>query len=245
MTMESDYRIRIALYTQQPFVALGLAAALQAQADLVLAAYRDSLAGTLACLKSTRPDVLLVHLVSGISLADLSEVRYAVSRCHIVLWAETLGGEFAFQAMQLGVRGILPGTASIDDLLAVLRNVHRGALCFEGGLLESVLAQKRVALTPRQGQIISLVAQGLKNKEIAFSMGITEGTVKVYLYKLFKKLGMNDRLDMALYGRKNLFTGQPGLERSTAAPTVGQYAAVVPRPLLLVARKQPGVPAVN
>jgi hypothetical protein len=40
-------------------------------------------------------------------------------------------------------------------------------------------------------------------------MGITEGTVKVYLYKLFRKLGMNDRLDMALYGIKNLFTGGP------------------------------------
>lgn len=237
MAMESDNKIRIALYTQQPFVALGLAAALHTHVDLTLTACRDSLSGTLDCLKSMRPDVLLVHLVSGISLADLSEMRSAGNRCHIVLWADALEGEFAFQAMQLGVRSILPGTASIDDLLAALRNVHRGALCFERGLLEDVLSQERVALTPRQGQIISLVAQGLKNKEIAFSMGITEGTVKVYLYKLFKKLGMNDRLDMALYGRKNLFTGQPGLERLRDA--------LVPRPLLLVARKQPGVPAVN
>jgi DNA-binding CsgD family transcriptional regulator len=110
-----------------------------------------------------------------------------------------------------------------------------------------VLSQQQVALTPRQGQIVALVAQGLKNKEIAFSLGITEGTVKVYLYKLFKKLGINDRLDMALYGRKNLFGGQTGLERRRDAPPPGQFAGrpVVPQSLMLVARKQPGIPVVH
>jgi DNA-binding NarL/FixJ family response regulator len=245
--VESDNRIRIALYTQQPFVAQGLAAVFLTHADLELAACRDSLSGTLDCLKSTRPDVLLVHVISGISLSDLREIRSAGSRCQIVLWGQELAGEFAFQAMQLGVRGILPGNTSIDDFLAALRKVHRGVLCFESDLLESVLSQKRVALTPRQGQIVSLVAQGFKNKEIAFSLGITEGTVKVYWYKLFKKLGMNDRLDMALYGRKNLFGGQAGLERMRDTGPPLQFAGkpVVPRSLLLAERKQPGVPVVH
>ena len=244
--MESDQRIRIVLYTQQPFVAQGLASVLRTHPDLELAACRDTINGTLEFLRSTQPDVLLVHLISGISLSDLREIRSAETRCQIILWGQELGGEFAFQAMQLGVRSILPGDTSIDDCLAALRNVHRGALCFERDLLESVLSQKRVALTQRQGQIVSLVAQGLKNKEIAFSLGITEGTVKVYLYKLFKKLGMNDRLDMALYGRRNLFGGQPGLERMRNAPA-GQFAdkAIVPRSFLMAARKQPGVPVVH
>lgn len=245
--MESDNRIRIVLYTQQPFVAQGLAAVLHNHADLELAACRDTLTGTLDCLKSTRPDVLLVHLISGISLSDLRDARSAESRCQIVLWGQELGGEFAFQAMQLGVRSILPDHTSINDCLAALRSVHRGVLCFDRDLLESVLSQQRVALTRRQGQIVSLVAQGLKNKEIAFSLGITEGTVKVYLYKLFKKLGMNDRLDMALYGRRNLFGGQPGLERTRDTPPPGQFAGkpAVPRSLLMVPRKQPGVPVVH
>jgi DNA-binding NarL/FixJ family response regulator len=110
--------------------------------------------------------------------------------------------------MQLGVRGILPGRTSIDGLLAAIENVHCGMLCFERELMDSLLAQTRVTLTRRQGQIVSLVSQGFKNKEIATAMGITEGTVKVYLYKLFRKLGLNDRLDMALYGLKNLFVSQ-------------------------------------
>jgi DNA-binding NarL/FixJ family response regulator len=231
--VKSNNRIRIALYTQQPFVAQGLAAVFRAHADLELAACRDSLSGALDGLKSTRPDVLLIHLLSGISLSELHEIRSADSRCQIVLWGQELEGEFAFQAISLGVRGILPGNTPIDDFLAALRNVHQGALCFGKDLLESVLSQKRaaVALTQRQGQIVSLVAQGLRNKEIAFSLGITEGTVKVYLYKLFHKLGINDRLAMALYGRKNLFSGQRGLEkmRDAGPPVALPSLVLMPR----------------
>ena len=245
-TVEQETRIRIALYARQPFVAQGLAAVLKSHADLELTACRDTLSGSLDYLRSSRPDVLLVHLISGISLSDLRAIRSA-GRCQIVLWGQQIEGEFAFQAMQLGVRGILPSHTSIDDFLAALRNVHRGALCFERDLLESVLSQKRVALTPRQGQIVSLVAQGCKNKEIAFSLGITEGTVKVYLHKLFKKLGVNDRLDMALYGLKNLFGGQPGLERMGDTLPSLQFASkpIVPRSLLLAARQPTGVPVLQ
>jgi DNA-binding NarL/FixJ family response regulator len=158
--------------------------------------------------------VVLVYLTSHLSLSYVRALRSACSRSQVVLWGEGLTGEFAFQAMQLGVRGVLSSGISVDSLLAALENIHRGMLCFEPELMESVLAQKRVTLTRRQGQIVSLVSQGLKNKEIASAMGITEGTVKVYLYKLFRKLGVNDRLDMALYGLKNLCVDR------TAAPVL-------------------------
>jgi DNA-binding NarL/FixJ family response regulator len=245
--VKSTHRIRIALYTQQPFVERGLAAVLLTHADLELTACRDSLSGTLECLRSTQQDVLLVYLTSGISLADLREMRSADGRCQIVLWGQELGGEFVFQAMQLGVRSVLPEKISIDDFLTALRDVHRGVLCFERGLLENILSQERVVLSQREGQVVSLVAQGLKNKEIAFSMGITEGTVKTYLYRLFRKLGVNDRLDLALYGLKNLFGGQLALERSKDTALPGQVAGKpgVPCSFLMPARRLPGVPAVH
>ena len=211
--MNSTDRIQIVLYTQQPFVAEGMATVCQTQEDLMLTAWPDSLGGALECLRSLRPDVLLVHLTVGISLSELKELRTEAAHCQIILWGQELGGEFAFQAMQLGVRSILPDQTPIGDFLQAVRNVHLGGLYFDRDLMESVLSQKRVALSPRQGQIVSLVAQGFKNKEIAYSLGITEGTVKVYLYKLFRKLGISDRLDMALYARRHLFGGQPGLAR--------------------------------
>jgi two-component system nitrate/nitrite response regulator NarL len=195
-------------WTQQSFVGRGLADVLRDRQDFHLVDCCATLPATLVSIKTAQPALVLVYLTSRISLSEVRALRSAGDRVQIVLWGEGLTGEFAFQAMQLGVRGILASTISIDGLLAALDNVHRGVLCFEQELMDSVLAQTRVALTRRQGQIVSLVAQGFKNKEIANTMGITEGTVKVYLYKLFRKLGMNDRLDMALYGLKNLYVAQ-------------------------------------
>jgi len=202
--------VSILLWTQQPFVGRGLAEVLRGQPEYHLVDCCDSLAAALAGMKAAQPALVLVYLTSRISLSEIRALRSAADRAQVILWGEGLTGEFAFQAMQLGVRGILASTVSIDGLLAALANVQRGVLCFERELMDSMLAQTRVTLTRRQGQIVSLVAQGFKNKEIANAMGITEGTVKVYLYKLFRKLGMNDRLDMALYGRKNLFVTEEG-----------------------------------
>jgi DNA-binding NarL/FixJ family response regulator len=207
-----------------------MATVCQTQADLMLTAWPDSQAATVECLRSMRPDVLLVHLTAGISLSELKELRTVAADCQIILWGQELGGEFAFQAMQQGVRSILPDQTPIDDFLHAIRNVHLGGLHFDRDLMETVLSQRRVALSPRQGQIMSLVAQGFKNKEIAYSLGITEGTVKIYLYKLFRKLGISDRLDLALYARRHLFVGQPGLERGQGAHS-----------LVLMAPKTPGV----
>ena len=244
----TQQRIRVVLYTQQPFVAQGVTTVFQSHKDLELSAWRDTVSGTLDCLRSIRPHVLVVQPLSGFSLAELRDLRNADARCQIILWGQELGGEFAFQAMQLGVASILAGNTPVDDFLTAVRNVHKGVLCFERDLLESVLSQNRVSLTARQAEIVSLVAQGLKNKEIAFHMGITEGTVKVYLYKLFKKLGMNDRLDMALYGRKNLFSGHHEVERMrNAGQASRQFAGKAgdARPVLSIARKQANAPVVH
>ena len=184
-----------------------------------------------------RPDLLLVHLTAGISLTDLKELRRTAAACQIILWGQELGGEFAFQAMQSGVRSILHDQTPIGDFLQAITECPFGRAYFDRDLMESMLSHSAVALTPRQGQIVSLVAQGFRNKEIAFSLGITEGTVKVYLYKLFRKLGISDRLDMALYARRHLFGGQPALERSPGERREHS--------LLLVARKPAGITVVH
>ena len=226
--------VSILLWTQQPFVGRGLAEVLRDHPEYRLSNCCDSLPAAVDCIRVSQPALLLVYLTSRISLSEVRALRAAGERTQVVLWGEGLTGEFAFQAMQLGVRGILASTISVDGLLAALDNLQRGVLCFERELMESMLAQTRVALTKRQGQIVSLVTQGFKNKEIASAMGITEGTVKVYLYKLFRKLGMNDRLDMALYGLKNQFLTPDG-----DADSCG------PRALPSQARERPSLHALN
>ena len=215
--MRPTSTIRILLCTQQPFVARGFAAVLHGRRDFGFTVCCESLPATFECLRSAAPDIVLVHLAARMNLSDLHQLSAASGRAQIVLWGQGLAGEFAFQAMQLGVRGILPAETAVDALLAAIESIHHGVLCFDKELMDSVLLQKRITLTRRQGQIVSLVSQGFKNKQIAFSLGITEGTVKVYLYKLFRKLGMNDRLEMALYGLKNLFAGAPELAEKELA----------------------------
>ncbi|MGA2197489.1 MAG: hypothetical protein ABSH40_19660, partial [Bryobacteraceae bacterium] len=145
--VNSTARIQVLLYTRQPFVVRGFAAVLHGRRDFGLAGCCDNLPRTLECLRSAAPDIVLVHLASRISLSDLHELRSAAGRSQIVLWGQGLAGEFAFQAMQLGIHGILPADTPVDALLAALRNVHRGVLCFERELMDSVLLQKRITLT--------------------------------------------------------------------------------------------------
>ena len=118
--------------------------------------------------------------------------------------------------MALGVRGILRKTLPSELLIKCLQRVNEGEFWFEKALTDSFLSAKRIALTKREGQLVSLLSQGLKNKEIASMLLISEGTVKVYLSRLFQKVGVKDRFEFALYGLKNLTTGHGTLEKAPA-----------------------------
>jgi len=137
----------------------------------------------------------------------LTEMKHAMMSSKIVLWVNSISTELAFQAMGLGVRGILRKTLPTDLQVKCLQKVQAGELWFEKALTDSFLCARRVALTQREGQLVSLLAQGLKNKEIASTLMISEGTVKVYLSRLFQKVGVKDRFELALFGLKNLTTG--------------------------------------
>jgi DNA-binding NarL/FixJ family response regulator len=169
-------------------------------------------------LRTHHPDILLIDHSSGFTFNVLHTLQAAAARTKIILWVTSIPTELALQAMGFGIRGILSKTASIDSLLRCLRSVGDGELWFEKNLTESIMSAGRYSLTRREGQLVSLLAQGLKNRDIAAALGISEGTVKVYLSKLFHKLGVKDRLELALYGVKNLTPGGPGLQSSSGTP---------------------------
>jgi DNA-binding NarL/FixJ family response regulator len=151
----------------------------------------------------------------------------------VILWVDEVSAEFASQAISLGVRGLLRRSLPLDIQARCLERVAAGELWVEKTLSNKLLSTKRIALTPRERQLVVLVAQGLKNKEIAYTLGITEGTVKVYLCRLFGKTGANDRLELALFALKNLFVNQTS---ETASPVLSpadgseadSFTAVVP-----------------
>ncbi|MGD0496801.1 MAG: response regulator transcription factor [Bryobacteraceae bacterium] len=225
---------RILLYSGEPILSKGLEAVLcQVDGFELLPA-----CGTVSALAEevTRvaPDIVLMDLTPEVTFAVLSDMKHALIHAKVVLWVNTISTELAFQSMGLGVRGILRKTLPADLLVKCLQKVQAGELWFEKALTDSFLCARRVSLTQREGQLVSLLSQGLKNKEIAATLMISEGTVKVYLSRLFQKVGVKDRFELALFGLKNLTSGQlPMAEKGqrAGAPVIpGLRSLVLDRP---------------
>jgi DNA-binding NarL/FixJ family response regulator len=157
-------------------------------------------------------DILLLDLTSDRSLYILREIRKIAPAVKIIVWTYSIETELALQVMAMGVRGILRKTLEPELLLKCLQSVYDGEFWYEKALTDSFLGSKRVALTRREAQLVSLLSQGLKNKQIATIMLISEGTVKVYLSRLFAKVGAKDRFTLALWGLKNLSVSPPSDE---------------------------------
>src|ERR1700689_1362809 len=202
----------VLLCSDEPILAEGLARILAGCEALDLVSYCPGMDGLRTQMEALQPDLLLVDLTAGITFGVLSGLHEAAAQAKIVLWVHSISTELALQAMSLGVRGILRKTLPAETLLRCLTRVNEGELWFEKSLTDSIMSARRYTLTRREGQLVSLLSQGLKNKEIATALTISEGTVKVYLSRLFQKLGVKDRFELALYGLKNLTPGGGSLE---------------------------------
>ncbi len=199
---------RVLLYSDEPILAAGFESILRQIEGIELLPTSNSLVSLMEQIAQGAADVVLMDLTAEITFAVLSDMKQAMNRTRIVLWVNAISTELAFQAMGLGVRGILRKTLPTQLQVKCLEKVQAGELWFEKALTDGFLCARRVALTRREGQLVSLLSQGLKNKEIATALMISEGTVKVYLSRLFQKAGVKDRFELALFGLKNLSTGQ-------------------------------------
>ena len=108
------------------------------------------------------------------------------------------------QAVEQGVLGFLSTTSPANHFRECLVTAARGELWMESALTLNLLHNRPVHLSKRQTELIGLLVQGLKNKEIAQTLGISEGTVKAYLTTLYEKVGARDRFELALFGLKNM-----------------------------------------
>jgi DNA-binding NarL/FixJ family response regulator len=210
---------QILLYSGEPMLARGRESVLRQVEEFELLPTCSTLAGLMQQATDSSPDLLLLDLTPEITFAALSKLKRTLTNSKIVLWVNSISTELAFQAMGLGVRGVLRKTLATELQVRCLQKVQAGELWFEKALTDGFLGARRVALTRREGQLVCLLSQGCKNKEIATNLMISEGTVKVYLSRLFEKVGVKDRFELALYGLKNLTTGQyPAGEQGKQPP---------------------------
>ena len=161
-------------------------------------------------------------------LATLQRLQAAKNKTRvIVLTASDDKNEFV-QAMKLGTSGIVLKQTATELLIKSIRKVHAGEIWLDSHTTAAVIRQfvaaeeaasaaacspaprdrERSPLSQREREIVALVAQGFKNKEMAEKMFISEQTVKNHLHNIFDKLGVSDRLELALYAiHNNLHTG--------------------------------------
>lgn len=190
-----------------PVVAAGLRSLLGGDPGFELTVVSGSLAELRAAAAKLAPQLLLMDLTGEFQPAILNELDASLLARRLVLWVYEIAPESALEAMSLGVRGILRSTLGPDLVRRCLEKVGEGELWFEKALVDDFVDARKAGVTAREVQLIRLIAQGLKNKEIAGTLSITEGTVKVYLSRLFQKVGVKDRFELALYGLRNQGAG--------------------------------------
>lgn len=195
--------IKVLLCSGEPISLLGLQKAFEQETDITLtsASTMESIVAEIATLN---PDILIFDMTHGFSGLDVLMAVRENAKIKSILWISEITTGLAFQAMRAGVRGILRKSLPAKDCIRCVREIHTGGLWYEKELAEALLRCRQVPLSDREGELVLLTTQGLMNKEIAAVMGITEGTVKVYMSKLYIKLGVKDRLELALFGIKNL-----------------------------------------
>jgi DNA-binding NarL/FixJ family response regulator len=210
--------IRLVLADDHPIVLHGLQQLFARQAGFeVVAACADG-AAAIAAVRAHRPDILVLDLrMTGQTGLDvLRALAAAALPCRTILLTAAVRDEEVVEAMQFGAMGLVLKDASPDTLVDCIRRVHRGEQWIERETVtrafktvlerESARSAAQAALTPREIEIVKMVATGLRNKAIAERLTISEGTVKVHLHNIYNKLGVDGRLELVLIAQEKGLT---------------------------------------
>jgi DNA-binding NarL/FixJ family response regulator len=199
----------------------GLANLLSMQRDFLVAGSADTPAGAAEQIRESRPDIVLLGWPASSpgSQRVFSAIQEGKLSTRVIMLSDDQAKEDFVEAVRQGCCGIVPKRTSTELLLKSIRKVHAGEFWLDrmttadvirrlakkggggGGGASSRLGirEQSGALSTREREIVILVAQGFKNKEMAERMFISEQTVKNHLHNIFDKLGVSDRLELALY----------------------------------------------
>jgi DNA-binding NarL/FixJ family response regulator len=228
-------RISVAVVHHNEISREGLKLLLAQQPDIVV---RGSYAGELAGLRETQPDVILLSLGSQDrdGVRNATAVLAAAPRSRVVVIG-LLGVSVDLACLaQAGVFGFVLESATSEELLRTVRSVARGMhvwppaiaktlfsqLAREGGERESSARSNSPRMTPREREVMALIADGLRTKEIALRLGVASFTVRAHVRNIMEKLNMHTRLQIAAHVYREregqLAFAAPPAERGGPAP---------------------------
>ena len=204
--------IRIILADSQAIYRVGIRKIFALEDDIRVVAQAESVAQTLSAVNKFGAEVLLFESVLSTLPADtITECLSVNPNLRVILIVPDLSEEETVEYLRRGVSGIVTRSISPDLLIKCIRKVAGGETWLDNRgvnwVIEAYRSQAsqltnpraRVRLSPKELWIISGVTQGLRNKDIAQEVGTTEQVVKNYLRKVYDKLGVSDRLELALY----------------------------------------------
>ena len=205
--------IRIALADEHTLFRAGLRKLLAVEPDFEVVAETGGGPEIFSVVDTAQPDIILLDLqMPGVDGLDvLRELQHNTSTRILVLTAADKEEDLA-RAMKLGASGVVLKTSGTELLMQAIRKVCAGEIWLDGRITANVIKHLADArqpdgrspgepggLTPREREIAALVGQGYKYREIAEMLSISEQTVKNHLRNMFHKLGVSDRLQLALY----------------------------------------------
>jgi DNA-binding NarL/FixJ family response regulator len=204
--------LRVILADTQAIFRAGLRKIFALEDDVRVVGQAESLAQTLSAVKKFSADILIFEAVLAANPAEaVSDLLRQGLSCKLVVVIQEPNEELTLELFRRGAHGIVSREIEPELLVDCLRKVAQGEPWLDQQAIHWVLeayrnqgtrptaARTKVQLTPKESLIVSCVTQGMKNKEIALHVGTTEQVVKNYLRKVYDKLGVADRLELALY----------------------------------------------
>jgi DNA-binding NarL/FixJ family response regulator len=188
--------IRVLCVDDHPLIRKGMASILANEPDIRLVAEASDGREAVAQFREHQPDVTLMDLrmprLDGIAATRAIRDEFPTAR--IIALTSYEGDQDIYRALEAGVRGYLLKESVHADVLRAIRVVHSGKRLLPPGVAGRLSEYfPEVALTPRETEVLGLVANGLGNREIADRLGTATGTVKIHVQNILEKLSAADR----------------------------------------------------
>jgi len=234
--------IRVILADTQAIFRAGLRKIFALEDDIRVVGQAETLAQTTAALQKFSADILIFEAALAPNPVDAaSDLLRQATSCRLVMVLQEADQEMTLELFRGGSHGIVSREVEPEMLVDCLRKVAQGEPWLEARAIAWVLdayrtqglrpagSRPKVQLTPKESLIVSCVTQGMKNKEIALRVGTTEQVVKNYLRKVYDKLGVADRLELALYCLNHrVVDGEAKPKSKPAPPANGTQVSATP-----------------
>ena len=218
--------IRILLVDDHAVVRAGLRLIIQSRTTMTIVGEAGNRDDALLLASSEHPDIILLDLDLGgdSGMALIADLIAAAGEARIIILTGLRDPEAHRQAVLLGAMGIVKKEKAAEVLITAIERVHAGEAWLDPSLMAGVLtemtrsgkgrktdpeADKIAALTNREREVIALVGEGIKSKEIAGRLFISETTVRHHLTSIFDKLGVADRVELLIYAYRHGLASPP------------------------------------